>query len=355
VKYKNIFFLIVYVVAVVPAFAQLGGRYAYTFLEQPVSPRIAALGGSPVAISDNDINVAFLNPSFISPGINNSLAFNYVNFFAGSNFGSFNYSHSFDKVGSFMASIQFMDYGKFDYADEAGNLGGTFGASDMAFNIGWGRQLDSSFSIGATAKLIYSYYEGYNSFGMAFDVAGTYKSKTGWTMSLIASNIGLQITTYSPGEKRSPLPFNLSYAISKRLEHVPFRFSFIYNHIEKWDLTYFDPANPAGGIDPITGEPLEQKGLAKFGDQFMRHLVFGAEVYIGKNIVLRGGYNYRRRKELSIVDKPGMVGFSWGIGVRIYKFKINYSRATYHLIGSPNYISLVFDLDTFTNDETVRF
>ncbi len=354
-KYRYISFLFILTIAVLPARAQLGGRYAFTFLDQPVSARLAALGTNQASIADKDINVAFVNPSFITADINNQLAFNYVNFFAGSNFGAFNYAHTFNKVGSFMGSIQFMDYGKFDYADEAGNTAGTFGASDFSFNIGWGRQLDSLFSIGANLKILNSFYESYNSFGIAVDVAGTYKSKTGWTMSIIASNIGFQISTFSPGEQRAPLPFNLQYALSKRLEHVPFRFSFVYNHIEKWDLTYFDPANPPGGIDPITGEPQEQKGLAKFGDQFMRHIVLGAEIYIGKNIVLRGGYNYRRRKELSIVDKPGMVGFSWGLGVRIYKFKINYSRSTYHLIGSPNYISLVFDLDTFKNDETVRF
>ncbi len=353
-KYKFILIFIISFLAVLQATAQLGGRYAYTFLDQPISARLAALGGNRVSIADNDINVAFVNPSLISPGINNTLAFNYVNFFAGSNFGSFNYAHTFNKVGSFMGSIQFMDYGTFDYADEAGNVSGTFGASDFAFNLGWGRQLDSSFSIGATAKFIYSFYEGYNSLGMAVDVAGTYQSKTGWTMSLIASNMGMQITTFTAGQ-RSPLPFNLQYAISKRLAHVPFRFSFVYNHIEKWDLTYFDPANPPGGVDPITGEPIEQSGLSKFGDQLLRHIVVGAEIYIGKNLVLRGGYNYRRRKELSIVDKPGMVGFSWGFGVRIYKFKINYSRSTYHLIGSPNYLSLVFDIDSFSNKEKVNF
>ncbi len=334
--------------------AQLGGRFAYSFLEQPLSSRISALGGNQAAINDNDINVGFVNPSMISPGMDNSLGLNYVNYFGGINFGSVQYAKTFNKVGSFMGSIQFMDYGTFDYADEAGNISGTFGASDFAFNLGWGRQLDSSFSIGATAKLIYSFYEGYTSFGFAVDVAGTYTSKTGWTMSVIASNLGLQITTYTSGV-RDPLPFNLQYALSKRLDHVPFRFSFIYDHIEKWDLTYYDPSNPSGGVDPITGESLEKTGFTKFSDQLMRHLVFGAEVFIGKNLVLRGGYNYRRRQELKLNERPGMAGFSWGFGVRIYKFKINYSRSTYNQIGSPNYLSLTFDINSFSNDQVVRF
>jgi len=326
--------------------AQLGGRYAYSFLEQPVSARIAALGGNVAAIDDGDINIGFVNPSLINPGMDNMIGFNYVNSFAGFNYGSIQYANSFEKVGSFMATLQFMDYGRFDLADETGTINGSFGASDFALNIGWGRQLDSLFSIGATAKLIYSFYESYTSFGLAVDVAGTYQSKSGWIMSLVARNIGMQLTTYTAGV-RDPLPFNLQYVISKRLDHVPFRFSLIYDHIEKWDLTYNDPANPSDGIDPITGEPQYKTGFAKFGDQFMRHIIVGAEFYIGKNFILRGGYNYRRRQELKINDKTGMVGFSWGFGIRIYKFKFNYTRATHHLNGSPNYLTLVFDMNSF--------
>lgn len=351
---KNILLLSFLLVIAFSLQAQLGGRYAFSFLEQPISARISALGGNQAAINDNDMHIGYVNPSMITPQLNNNLALNYVDYYAGSNFGSVNYAHTFNKVGSFMGTIQFMDYGKFDYADETGNLGGTFGASDFAFTLGWGRQLDSVFSIGAAAKLIYSFYEGYNSFGFAVDVAGTYESKTGWTMSIIARNLGMQVTTYTSGV-RDPLPFNLQYAISKRLKHVPFLFSVIYDHIEKWDLTYDDPANPSGGTDPITGEANEQSGIAKFGDQLIRHFVIGGEIYIGKNLVVRGGYNFRRRAEMKVVTKPGMVGFSWGVGVRISKFKINYSRSTYHLIGSPNFLSLSVDIDAFSNDKVVRF
>jgi len=328
------------------SYSQIGGNYAYSFLEKPVSARVAALGTNFAAIDDSDINIAFVNPSLINSNMHNSISLAYTNFFAQINYGYLQYGRNFSKVGNFVATLQYYDYGKFDYADEGGNQGGTFGASDYALNIGWGRQLDSSFSIGATAKFIYSYYESYTSFGFAVDVAGTYRTKNDWVMSLIASNIGMQMKTYVPGS-RDPLPFNLQYAVSKRLEHLPFLFSFVYDHIEKWDLTYENPQNPSGTVDPITGEITPESGLAKFGEQFMNHIIVGGELYLGKNIILRGSYNYRRRAELKVDDKLGMVGFSWGIGIRVSKFKINYSRSTYHLVGSPNYITLAFNLDSF--------
>jgi hypothetical protein len=346
VKQKILLTLAFLVAGVSFTYAQIGGRYAFSFLEKPISARVAALGGNAAAINDNDLNIGFVNPSLITAEMDNSFALNYVHWFEGTNYGSVQFANDFEKAGSFMATLQYMDYGQIDYADETGALGGTFGAYDMALTIGWGRKLDSVFSIGAAGKVIYSAYDTYNSFGLAVDVAGTYQSRSGWTMSLVGRNIGSQLTAYT-GSTTDPLPFTLQAIISKRLDHVPFRFSIIYDHIEKWDLTYVDPANPSGGVDPVTGEAKEQEGFAKFGDQLMRHFIVGGEFYIGKNLVLRGGYNYRRRQEGKIEDKLGMVGFSWGIGVRISKFRINYSRSSYNLVGSPNYFTLAFDLDSF--------
>jgi hypothetical protein len=335
-------------------FSQLGGKYAFQFLEQPVSARIAALGSNQLSVNDGDINVGFVNPSMINPGLDNSLGFNYNYMYEGINYGTLQYANTFNKAGSFMATLQYMDYGTFDYADPSGNISGKFGASDFALNIGWGRQLDSSFSIGATAKLIYSYYESYTAFGLGVDVAGTYISKHDWSLSLVARNIGYQVKGYVSGQT-DPLPFDLQLAVSKRLDHVPFRFSVIFDQITNWNLAYNNPNNPSGGNDPITGEPEYNSGFAAFGDELMRHLIFGGEIYVGKNIVLRGGYNYRRRQEMQLSNAPGMTGFSWGLGVRVYKFKFNYGRAVFHQAASPNYLSLTFDLDSFTNDTPVKF
>lgn len=351
---KKILLFLTLMVFAIPSFSQIGGKYAFQFLDQPVSARIGALGGNQLAVNDGDINVAFVNPSMINPSLNNSLGFNYNYMNEGVNYGSLQYANTFNKAGSFMATLQFMDYGTFDYSDASGNVAGTFSASDFAMNIGWGRQLDSSFSIGATAKFIYSFYESYTAFGLGVDVAGTYNSKHDWTMSLVARNIGYQVKGYVSGQT-DPLPFDLQFAVSKRLDHVPFRFSVIFDQLTNWNLAYEDPNNPSGGTDPITGEPEYNSGFAAFGDELMRHLIFGGEVYIGKSLVLRGGYNYRRRQELQLPNAPGMTGFSWGLGVRVYKFKFNYGRSVFTQSGSPNYLSLTFDLDSFKDDTPVRF
>jgi hypothetical protein len=45
-----------------------------------------------------------------------------------------------------------------------------------------------------------------------------------------------------------------------------------------------------------------------------------------------------------VASKPATVGFSWGIGIKVNRFTISYSRATYHLAGGTNQISISTNL-----------
>ncbi len=121
----------------------------------------------------------------------------------------------------------------------------------------------------------------------------------------------------------------------------------VYENLEKWDLTYVDPANPVLTVDPLTGESIKQNKTKIFGDKLMRHIVIGGEFLITKNFFLRAGYNYQRRKELKIPEKRGSTGFTFGFGLRIYKFHLSYGRALYHLAGATNNFSVSFDLNNF--------
>lgn len=330
--------------------AQIGGSHTYEFLNLSNSARIAGLGGNVLAIKDNDMTLTLANPSLITPEMNNNLSFSFVNYFSGgANYGYAMYSRTFKNAGSFVGTFQFIDYGKFTETDAAGNTYGTFGASEYALNIGWARKLSPVFFLGANGKLIYSQLESYKSFGIAVDVAGTYASlDETFTASLIGRNIGAQIVTYRPGNRES-LPFELQIAMSQKLRHIPVRFSEILTHLEKWDLTYTDPSDPANQKDPITGETKEKTGAAKFADQLMRHIVLGAEVTIAKTFSIRLGYNYERRQELKLYSKPGLAGFSLGFGLRVKMFDISYTRATFQA-GSPNpnYITVSVNLQQFS-------
>ena len=91
--------------------AQIGGYGTYKFLNYTNSARIAGMGGNFLAINDNDITLSLANPSLITPEMNNNLAFSYVNNPGGVNYGFVAYSRSFSKTGSFVGSLQYINYG----------------------------------------------------------------------------------------------------------------------------------------------------------------------------------------------------------------------------------------------------
>jgi len=328
--------------------AQIGGNSTYKFLNLPNSPRVAALGGNFVAISDNDLAVGLNNPSMISKEMHNGLSLNFVDYFADINYGFASYSRTYEKYGSFAATMQYLNYGRFTYTDETGVLdenAGEFTGNEMAFVLGWGRRLDSLFSIGANLKAISSNLESYNSFGMAVDVAGSYHARSGFTASLVARNIGRQLSTYTPGN-HEPLPFEIQFGISKKLKHLPFRYSILLTNLQKWDLTYTDPAEET--TDPFTGEEKTKSKAGEFADKAFRHVVIGGEFVPSRNFSFRLGYNYQRRQEMKVESKKGTVGFSWGFGFRVSKFNFSYARSAYHLSGSPNMLSIAFNLSDFS-------
>jgi hypothetical protein len=338
--FKALCFVAIGLIFSIQSFAQSGGQTTYKFLNLTNSARVAALGSNFLTIHDNDLSLALANPSLISPMMANTLSLNFNNYFAGTNSGFASYGFNLNKLGSFAGTMQYYSYGKSENTNEYGETSGQFNAGEYAFNLGWGRMLDSVFSIGANFKAIYSGLDIYNSFGLAVDVAGSYIPNESFCASLVFRNIGRQITAYTT-QGVEPLPFEIQAGISKKLAHVPFRYSILLQHLEKWDLTYTDPNAP---VDPFTGEVPQQSGLDEFASNVMRHIVIGGEFIPAKFLSIRLGYNYLRRQEMKVVSRPGTVGFSWGIGLKVSKFNFSYSRAAYSLAGSPNFISIITNL-----------
>jgi len=348
VNFKHYIFLLISILFIsIPAMAQIGGNSVYKFLNLTSSARTAAMGGSFLAVKDGDLTQVLFNPSVLDTKMDNSMALSFVDFYTDVNYGFASYAKSFNNIGTYHATMQYINYGEFTYADETGQTYGTFTANELAMNIGWGRNLDSLWSIGSNIKFIYSGLEDYQSYGLAVDVAGSYHNpKNDFTMSLIFRNIGVQLKPYRSGHNE-PLPFEINFGLSQKLKHLPFRYSILLTNLQKWDLTYYDPNDPDNKIDPITGEVQEESGFSDFADKALRHFVIGGEFIPSKHFQIRFGYNYQRRQELGVSTKMGMVGFSWGIGLRISKFQIDYSRATYHLGGSPNYITIRTNFSDF--------
>lgn len=346
-KFFKISLFIILSISYLKPYAQIGGSKTYQFLTLPNSARIAALGGNFLAIKDNDISLAIANPSLITDKMNNKLAINYVNYFSDINYGFAAYAHSFKNLGTFVGSIQYINYGTFTYADATGLTSGTFKAGEYAVNIGWAKMLDSNFSLGSNLKIINSNFESYNSFGIAIDLAATYhNANKRFTASLMLKNIGSQLSYYTEGNKES-LPFEIQLGVSKKLKHAPFRFSFLLNHLEKWDISFDDPLNPNTKTDPLTGEKIVKSDVSIFGDKLMRHIVAGVEFIPSESFNIRLGYNYQRRQEMKVESALSTVGFSWGFGFKVSKFYLSYANVIQHLAGSSHFFTIATNISEF--------
>jgi len=327
--------------------AQIGGTNTYEFLNVPISARVAALGGSVIAVHDNDPTLAISNPSLLNAEMDRMTTFSYLNYFADINHSFFSYVKDFKKAGTFSAGIRYLDYGTFIETDEGGNELGSFRPTEYALILGWGKQIDSNFSVGANLKPIYSNLYLYSSVGIALDFSGTYYNKQkGFTASLVMKNVGTQLSPYVEGGDKEPIPFEIQGGISKKFKHMPFRVSLDMIQLQNWSLSYNDSIIETSSSDLTDAEKSERNKTGLIGETF-RHLVIGGEFVPSKSFMLRFGYSFKRRAELAHDNRPGLIGFSWGIGFRIKKFHVSYGSAKYHLAGPSNHFTITTNLSEY--------
>ncbi len=336
-----LFFLFFIILFVNRLTAQPGGKATYRFLDLTNAARIAALGGSNVSISDDDLNFAYHNPALLDTKMHNHIVLNYVRYFADIQFGYASYARHVEGTGNFAVGIHHINYGDFIAADQYGNKTGSFKAAEYAINLMYSRQIiDSLLQIGVNLKPVISNLERYTSWGLLADLGVHYYNHDYLLgVSLVLRNAGSQIEPYYEGHYE-PVPLDLQFGITKRLAHAPFRFSMTLHHLQEWDLTYKKEDEEETNVF-FTGQDNEgEKGFERFSNRFMRHLIFGLEFLPSENFFVNLGYNHQRRKELLIESKPGMTGFSWGFGLKISKFRLSYGRASYHVAGGSNHFSL---------------
>lgn len=346
---KRILLLFLWISTIQIGFSQIGGLHTYLFLNNSPSARVTALGGNLITVKDYDINQALHNPATTNSTMHQQVAFNNNFYFAGINHGNVNYGHHSEKLKTtFHAALQYMAYGSFEYADEFGNRNGSFKASEYAFVLGAGHQLYDRLSLGVNLKFISSQLESFNSTGISSDWAAFYEiSESNFTTTLLFKNVGTQFTQYSEGRNES-LPFEIQLGVSKRLKYLPFRISIIGQHLQQWDIRYDDPNTEQtsiflGGFDDTSSDS------NPFVDNLFRHLVFNGEFLLGKkeNLRLRLGYNHLRRKELTVEDFRSLAGFSFGLGIKISKFRIDYGYGSYHLAGGVSHFSISTNFSEF--------
>lgn len=333
--------------------SQTAGSSTFSFLQLDYGARNTALGGAQITVLDDDLNLGLYNPAALNEEMDQVLTFNHGIIPSGIHQGQFGYAHHNDKIGTFGFYTKYVSYGQFTRTDATGQELGTFTAGDFVIGTGVGRQLNKRLHIGANVNFNMSFYEQYNSLGMSIDLAGMYyNEEKNLTVTAMVKNAGLQFKSYTSGN-REVLPINAMLGASYKFHYAPFRLSVITTNWQQWDLTYEVPGQYDPFLDPLTGDTIVPQRPG-FGEKLFRHFIFNTEILITEHIHLRVGFNYLRRQELKIAERPGLSGFSGGVGFKVKKIRFDYGLAFYSAVGLQHQVNFSSRLSDWKKEKSVK-
>lgn len=318
-----------------PAVAQIsGGQHVFRFLHLSPSARITALGGAQIAVRDNDVGLAALNPAALNPSMAGALTLQHNLYLSDIQHGYAATAWHLPKMGfTIQTGIQYMGYGDIPMTDVFGNQIGKVKASESALSIGGAKMLSDRISLGINARYAMSVLDIYRSNAISADVGILYADTSKrFTAGAIWRNLGTQMSPYS--DKKENLLSDLQVGISQRLAHLPFRLSIIAHRLNQWNLMYDDPALRFGDtpfLPGSTGSAAKNPVI----DNFFRHLIFNGEFLLGRNegFRIRLGYNHLLKRSLSVDGFRNMSGFSFGVGINTHKLRLDAGYGAYHFAG----------------------
>ena len=345
--YKK-FQLTVIVLSVAVSLFSQAGYGVYQFLDLPVSSRMAAIGGSNISLRDDDLSFGFMNPALLTENTHHLVGLNIANYLADITFGTAVYGCTVGDKNYFAAGVQYVNYGKFRGVNELNEDFGDFTAQDIALNIIYARPLTDRLSVGATFKPVFSVYERYLSIGVAMDAGLSYSNPDKlFSAGVVFRNVGRQLKGYysEEGEQHiEPLAFNAMLGMTQKLQHAPLRFSVTLHNLQKWDLSYQSTNQPT---QTLIADAVPKDDKIGFFDMLFRHAIIGVEFIPGKNFYLAAGYHHRRHQEMAMNGFKSMAGFSFGGGVKLYKFQVGFGMTQFQ-VGNYSYqFSISTSLDEF--------
>lgn len=305
------------------------GTRVYEFLNITTSARMAALGGNAQSAWDADPNGSLWNPALMNEEMHGQIGINYVNYLADIAFGSASAVYQLNDESFVSIHGQYVDYGDFRGTDEIGNETGNFSANDAAITVGYARRLGDFFTVGANLKYINSRIETYSSSALAADIGVVFHDiDYNTNVSLSIRNFGYQLKTYDGTRENMPVQINLG--ITHQLEYVPLALTMTLHDLQKFDISM----------------PYAKNGEeTTFGRKVIDHISVGAELFPQQGFNMRVGYNFKRGNELSMDGIRAFSGLTYGFGIRVHAFRLEYSRANYHKSGGSNHFGLIVNLD----------
>jgi hypothetical protein len=296
---KKFFFLLLLLATSAFAADPIG----FAFLRIPVGARPAAMGASFLAVS-RDAHAIYYNPAGLANVPTRTGAFGYLNHILDiqSFFGAYVHPHA---RGSYGIAINYVDYGEFTRTDESGLETGSFGANTLVAYLSYSQLRAERLMLGANLKLIRAQLDQFTADAFALDVGFIYQSNILNNLIFAGGifNLGKERSAFIKTKERLPLNFQLG--VSKKLTHLPFLYS----------LT-----------------------LIKYQEEDLR-LRGGGEFTLSKGLLMRLGYDTIRSDQKVGTDADRFAGLSFGLGLTINDYTLDYSLSSFGEVGSLNRLS----------------
>jgi hypothetical protein len=273
----------------------------FNFLNDVANARAAGLGGTYLCV-ENDLQAVFFNPASLATVEKNDFSFTFFKQALDINSGNVSYLLPYQwEDGKISINAVYTNYGSFNYIDKYGVENGSFSANDLAFSANYSNILDSNFFYGVGIKYIFSNIEKYSSSAIAFDFGLLYKlsdNRTNIGMSIL--NAGFQLSSYDGATENVPLDVRIGF--NHHLKGLPLLFNASFNHLA-------DKTN-------------------SFGDKF-KSFSIGGEIYFGKYVQARIGFDNHIRSVLTNNIDKGLSGFSIGAGINANTFNFDYAMSIF--------------------------
>lgn len=290
---------------------EVNAQSAFSYVDIPNDATQNALGSNVVSLVNSQTLSFFQNPALLDSSKKNNLNIGVSPVFGQGLYTAAAYSFQ-TKANTFWAvGFRGIGFGEFTGTDAVGNVTQNFGAGNALLTAAYARKRQN-ITFGASAKIVTSFIESYNSTAFLFDFGGVFQHpEKDLSFGLTARNLGFAISRFTDVQQQ--FPFDLLLGTSFKPQYMPVRFTFTADQLYRF-------SSIENSVDNEIFTPVQQV----FG-----HLSGGMELLFDDKIIPMLGYNYRTAQEMSLGGENRFSGFSYGLRFQANKFQLAASRTNY--------------------------
>lgn len=320
--------------ATLPPCNAQSGKSAYDFLTVPSSGVAYGLGGSNVAIIDDDVSLAQENPALLGPDADRQLALGYMHYLGSSNFAGVRFGMAAGDHGAWAAGIRYLNHGEIAGYDQNGSPTGSFSPIDIVAEGTYSHDFTYNIRGGINLKMVYSGYENYSAFAMAADIGiNYYDDERDLSLSAVLRNMGGQLKRFE--DTYDHLPFDIVLGVMKGWSGSPFSIGVTAWNLTKWQLPHYSHSDSDSDISTPDSD---------FASNLFGHLIFCGRYQPSERFYLDLGYNHKMRMDMAAYSRNFLSGFAIGAGIRVNAFRIGVAYSMPHKNASSILVNLTLGI-----------